>query len=466
MPIQSIQLKQDPRDLDKRWLELTRAYDPSKGAMGYPEQYTLNKDQFARLANSGIQVQQEWNNPLYYNQGQFSPDLLKRYANEPNIGANGGLALNPETFNRARQITQSAVKGLESAQKTTSQDLANNPTEQQRMLDYAVGGKYNPQTPGGLNAQILQAAKEGKQIDPTVSRTAQSGGDVNMTLRQISDQQRQQQTTTKQQYGQPLILPSGQTISPQDPNYAIYVQQMGVTQQPSATQQSIDGIDTSGWSPAMRQSYDAIKQYSDKLLARNKVLNPNVTIDDTIINKFMDQAKTELGPYYNQLFSQSQSDVKKELDRLSQDYTARERQLGLGYGKELESAQESYARRGLAFSSERQRTEQELAGQAKTTLEATQQAATRQAEDIGTKGERMLGSSMFPAGTAGITTGTRPITGMPGGYGFDIGKQTRQLFQPLGGVTGELGRSQMFDVEARKKQLLGSERELRSEFYL
>ena len=227
-----------------------------------------------------------------------------------------------------------------------------------------------------------------------------------------------------------------------------------------------NGIDQAGWTEAMKESYAAMQDYVKKLEAQGKAINPNIKIDDATLAKFTEQAKTELAPYYKQIFDIAQKDVETAFSRISEDYATRERDIGLQYGKSLENTQESYARRGLAFSSDRQKSEKELADETQRNLDLAAQTATRGAMDTGLAAERKLGSASFDAPTTGIATGTRPITGLPGQYGLTGGTGTQQLYSAQGGLTGDLERNKLFEEESRKNELTSNERSLRSQLYL
>ena len=228
----------------------------------------------------------------------------------------------------------------------------------------------------------------------------------------------------------------------------------------------IEGVNTTGWSQAMIDSFSSMKDYLGKLKDEGKIVNPDVNISPEIVAKFETQAKTELGPYFNQLFSQGKVDIEKATKRLAEDYGTKERELGLQFGQAQEATQESFARRGLSFSTMRTGAEQRLAEGARTDLEALQQKTFRAGEDTGQKAERELGSQFLPKSFASIQTGATPTLGKPGQYGFQAGGQSRELFTPTGGQVGTLEQQRIKDEELRKRELLAGERELRSSFYI
>lgn len=486
MPIQGMTLKQDPRDPSKRWIEITRVYDPSTGAMGYPEQFLLTPEQFASFERAGLTPQPIFNDPLRYNQGQFNPTLFQQYVSEnPTTNAQGQRYGEADKITQYQQIGQRVL--ADTSTQTSSRDLGFNTTEQQRLLDYAVGGKFNPQTPGGLNAQIIESARQGNMVDPTVLQAAQEGKDVNAVLQAAGDaerarieQQNQAQSSTPGQ-GEVVFLRSPEGNEFQVPvgsdTYNNMIR-MGYTQTSTGTGGTggtgpggtagpgtgggLSGYDLTGLTPEQIAVLQKSEEGLALLAAQGKRLNPDIALSPEMVQRFLDQAKATVTPYYRQLFSQAQADLTKALTRTSEDYAAKERSLGLEYGKALEDTQESYARRGLNFSTDRQRAEQDLARQAQDQLTAAQQAATRQGQDVGTAAERELGTSMLPSSLPKITAGTTPTLGTPGVYGFQTGTGTRDLFNPQGSTTGTLANQQTTAIKEESNYLTNAERELRA----
>ena len=186
-------------------------------------------------------------------------------------------------------------------------------------------------------------------------------------------------------------------------------------------------------------------------------MNPDITIDEATTQRFLEQAKSELGPYYRQQFQQTESDLKLGFQRLKEDQAKRELALSKQYGTELERTQESYAQRGLDFSTQRERAEKQLAEGYSTEIEKGISEAARSAEDLGTKGERVLGSAAYPSVDTSIRTGTTPGLGQPGIYGFNFGTGSRSLFNPIGGTLGTLERSRLFEEEKEKERFIRNE---------
>lgn len=227
------------------------------------------------------------------------------------------------------------------------------------------------------------------------------------------------------------------------------------------------GVDQTGWTDSMKQLYDAMSGYVDTITKSGKIVNPDITIDDNLIAQFTAQAKTELGDYYKPLFDQTASDIKTGLQRIGEDLGSYTTQLSKQFGSQLENTQESFARRGLNFSSDRNKAETNLADTYATALAGKQQDAQRSAYDLGVAGVRKLGSSFFPSETASYLSGQTPTLGKAGVYGFSNGTKRNALFDPTsqGDVYGTLQGDQKYAETSRVNDLTNAERELRSNFY-
>ncbi len=219
------------------------------------------------------------------------------------------------------------------------------------------------------------------------------------------------------------------------PNWKQYVPQVGAG---GAT-----GGQTGGNSQGTDQALDAITDHLTKT-----IINPDVEIGKDFTDQYLTQAKSELGPYYKQLIDQAQADVTNAFNNIGQDVAANERSLEKTYGQNLQSTQESLARRGLTDSTIRDTAEKTLADTTQAAIEAGRVQAQRQAMTAGTAGERYLGSTNMPK-LPGINDAPTPILNQPGVYSFSKANTTRDLFSPVGGTTGTLQQDQLAATQKR-----------------
>lgn len=213
------------------------------------------------------------------------------------------------------------------------------------------------------------------------------------------------------------------------------------------------------WPDSAKETYALNEQKVNDLASAGKVVNPNITIDQATIDRFVSQARAELEPYYKQTFAQLDTDLKTAVQKQKDEYGNAIRDIGLTYGKGLETTQQNYANRGLEFSSDRAKSEQEIKDEAARKVEEAAKATQQNVQSIGTDAERKLGSSLMPnLGT--LETGYSMQSG-PGQYGLGSAMGSRSLFSATPGTTGTLERQRLFEEESRKNELISNERDLR-----
>lgn len=169
--LSGIELYQDVKDPNKRWAALSEF---EKGLQG---QYSLTPEQFAGLEAAGAKVQRVFNDPMYYNKGAFSNDILKAYQ---------GLAPRAETemTKASRGIAEKYLSGL-TPQGFASYDLALNPTQQQALAAGAMGGANNPFTGGTplpgqayTPEQAAAATARSKELYPALAANPSLGYNI------------------------------------------------------------------------------------------------------------------------------------------------------------------------------------------------------------------------------------------------------------------------------------------------
>lgn len=460
----------DQRNKYIQWLAAPDGYDQS-GHGGSLINLVADKPDFDRAGNINW-IPGDWNElayqlPSMQREIQKSEDKAIEYAQRVKEYEANGVEPARQWEGEARSALGDAITKYKNAP-----DFAKGETPTTFEAVKAKVPAVNPyDTPGGVVYDKEQAAKQGSTQAPD-TYSFDAGGN--------------------------LVLPGGQRISPQDPNWETYTEQarqsgLAIPEAPMTPEipadvtgggtlgggatggstggatgggSTIGGIDTTGMPPYMVEVLSGIQTLADEMLAQGKRVNPDVVIDDATVQRFLEQAKTELGPYYRQQFQQTEDDLKVGFEQLKQDQAKRELALSKQYGQQLEQTQESYAQRGLTFGTARDKAEAGLADTYSSALEDAMTQSTRSGLELGTKGERTLGSANFPQIDTSVAAGTKPILNQPGVYGFNFGTSSRSLFNPIGGTTGTLERTRLFDEESRKQELTSAEREYRAANYL
>lgn len=246
-------------------------------------------------------------------------------------------------------------------------------------------------------------------------------------------------------------------LPPVTPTYSV---SPGVQSAPGTGAYAAGQPTGNGFTAEQNAQLDAIQQHIE-----NNPINPDVEINQQTLNDYLTQAKSELAPYYNQLFSQGKQDVTTGMGQINEDLAASERSLEKNYGRQLEGVQSDAANRGLTFSSIRNTNERTLADTTQEAIEAGRREAQRRALSLGTAAERQLGSSNLPD-LATTSDAPTPILNRPGVGSFAKPVTSRSLFAPVGGTTGTLQQDRLAAETGRQKELAGIERQDRAINYL
>lgn len=218
-------------------------------------------------------------------------------------------------------------------------------------------------------------------------------------------------------------------------------------------------VDTNGWSQSMIDLIQGLNSYVQKLDESGKVVNPNIDLTPERLAEFINTAKSDVSPYFKQLFTEAERDIGFSLGDIANNYAKKEAEIGRQFGTALENTQESYAKRGLNYSSDRYKAEQTLSDEAKRMMQDERDTALKGARDIGLKGERALGSNFLEkTSLPTLKYGAEPVTGKAGYYGTAGGGRDLNLYNVFGGITGEMATKQS---EAEKQRANSLEQQYR-----
>lgn len=254
--------------------------------------------------------------------------------------------------------------------------------------------------------------------------------------------------------GQVLTIPDDQLASMSSQWQQVAPQQNDQT----------DGVDQTGWTDAMKAVYSSAKSYIDSQQKSGKIMNPSITIDPGTVQRFLDQAKSELDPYFTSIYQNAQADLNKFSTRLGQDYQTQVSDLGKVYGQNLEATQNNFAQRGLAFSSDRTKAENNLKDAANRSLTGINTQFGRSAEDAASTAAQQYGSRNISFNPT-VQTGVGPAQiNQPGVYGFTPSTESRVLAVAPPNIVGTVPNQQLYAQRARQNELISNERSLRG-FY-
>lgn len=223
-----------------------------------------------------------------------------------------------------------------------------------------------------------------------------------------------------------------------------------------ATGGNVPGGDTTAYNTGNTDLDTMLNAFLDTLKAitdAGKVVNPNIDITPELTKQWLDQASTELDPYYQSQFSAIKGDLSTDLNYLSDQYKSVAKTNEETFKQNLATSRENAANSGTIFSGARGVNEQSLADTSQRNMEGLSGDLTYKAQKTGNVAEQNIGSTNL----SGLNSPTYKSYSMSTlGEGQYIPLSDRSLFNPTGGVTGTLERTQIEKKRAYQDLLKGN----------
>ena len=215
--------------------------------------------------------------------------------------------------------------------------------------------------------------------------------------------------------------------------------------------------DVVGTIPGLKELMDTLLLQIDTQMEQGKKVNPDLTITPELAQKFVDQASTELDPYYQELINQHKQDLTISFRQMQEDYNKQIEREQPQFKQQLENLDQTEANQGTAYSSGRVQREQQAIQSEQQKLDDLLQANQRSVEKTGLASERAIGSRNFA--DLGIPTlqsySASRNTIAPRGELTPTG--TRSLYTPQTGLYGTLPAQQKVDLAQRTGELKNEE---------
>lgn len=203
------------------------------------------------------------------------------------------------------------------------------------------------------------------------------------------------------------------------------------------------GIDVSGLSDDQVGTLFSMNQVILSNADKNKSLVP-ASLSPQDMAKFLQDAHTEIDPYYSELLKKGEKDVMDTVADLTGDYAYREQQRMMQQDKEREQLANQMAETGLTFSGIRNKASEELQQQQTGIVRSEASQLARSLRDQAKQYETTYGS----AALANLKIPALSYAGVavPKPTGYEIGN-----------MLGSNVKSQITDVDTRQKQLAEDE---------
>lgn len=286
---------------------------------------------------------------------------------------------------------------------------------------------YVPPTTGG--------AIPTSPVSPTVSSVT---GQITDVQGQVADLQAQQAALT--QYG---LTDTNQLTKDASGNY--------VPITPSTT-----------GNPDLDAILEQMNTILNTIVAQGQKVNPDIELTPAEVQAFLDQASTEIDPYYKSQFEAIKGNLSSNLTYLQKQYDIGQKQKEASFIQSLATGRETAAGAGTIFSGQRAKGEQLLAQAQGRELTAAGLSAEQQAGGLARTAEQQIGTRSLA--DLGLPTFSMYAPTTVGQGAFTLGGRM-PYFTP-GAVTGTMEREQQVAKLTRQSELEQAERAKRSlQFY-
>ena len=212
--------------------------------------------------------------------------------------------------------------------------------------------------------------------------------------------------------------------------------------------------------PALQSSFLQLIDVKQRNIAAGKIVNPDVTLEPDKMAEFLQTAKDQLDPYYQEQLRNIEGDLTTSIQRLQDDYNTSIGRSQDTFKQNLGTQAENEAQTGLTYGSERGvRLGRTIQNENNALTDAATQNQ-RSIQDTATTAERSIGSSNLAG--LGINYNTPTYTAGENGYA-SVG--TRSLFTPVGNLVGSIPNEQTTNEILRQQQLAQDENARRTADY-
>lgn len=172
-------------------------------------------------------------------------------------------------------------------------------------------------------------------------------------------------------------------------------------QEPNNTEFKYDTGD-----PATNLNLKEIERVLKENLEQGLKVNPNLNFDAATLAKFLETAKKQVSPFFQQQIEVMKQKVARELPTLQKNYQSDVEKEQTDFERGLGTARESYAQGGLAFSGQRAKGEIGMEDAQNRTLRSLSEGYGSKIGELGRTAEEALGTPNMDFTIPGLDTYT------------------------------------------------------------
>lgn len=198
---------------------------------------------------------------------------------------------------------------------------------------------------------------------------------------------------------------------------------------------------------------DALLQQLNDYISQNQTqgltINPALNFDQATLDKFLETAKKQVHPFYQQQIDAIKADVLKAAPQILQNYESDIKSKEANFQNDLGNSRESNAGAGLAFSGGRAKSELGALDAQNRDLASLSQTYGNKLYDLGRTAESKIGAGATPS----LGSLSNYSANLGGSGGFTLGGSTTP-YTPGGYQIGSLQNDEAAAQEARRQALL------------
>lgn len=289
----------------------------------------------------------------------------------------------------------------------------------------AIDGKFGPKTLAAVRAFQQSKGLKVDGIAGPLTMGALSGGSAKPAQQPSQKPTVNSNTTNAQISG---LLQNNPVFADQynDPKFKAYFDSMG---------------------PDLLAAYLPVLTQLNQMIEQGNMINPDIEITPAQAQEFLNTAREQLTPVFQERLKFAQQDLDTSFRRLQEDYDKGIDRLEQDFIAKSYVMDQNEADAGTTFSSGRVNRRNDLATKTSQQLADASSDLTRGSQDAANIAERDIGSNAFSSVTP-RTINTMSAAFQPGNRGFSS-TGSRQLFNAQGGILGERQRTQEAQVKER-----------------
>lgn len=202
--------------------------------------------------------------------------------------------------------------------------------------------------------------------------------------------------------------------------------------------------------PELNALLGQMQTYLQTIIASGKQINPNIELEPKLIQQFLDQATSEIDPYYASQIKNIKDQLQPNLDLIQRQYENEKMNSEATFKKSIADSRESAAGAGTVFSGQRILGEKNYLDQTNRGLDLNAAQYQNQVNNTLRNTAGQVGSrNLSNLNTPSFATAAGTLEG--NGSFYNTGRTYNALVPS--GITGSLEQDKLTAIRSRQNQL-------------